>query len=74
MGTVIPDPNPDLFEEMLENAVNQVAHKPKQERIIILEAWNEWAEGNYVEPDRRFGRGFLMAIKNVMLRQKDERL
>ena len=71
MGTVIPDPNPDLFEEILENAVSQVSHKPKQERIIILEAWNEWAEGNYVEPDIRFGRGFLMAIKNVILGKKD---
>ncbi len=66
MGTVIIDPDPNLFEEMLKNAVSKVSHRPEQERIVILEAWNEWAEGNYVEPDRRFGRAFLNAIKNVM--------
>jgi len=70
MGVVILDPNPDLFEQMLENAVAKVLNKPKQERIVILEAWNEWAEGNYVEPDRRFGDRFLKAIKNVMYSEK----
>ena len=55
---------------MLENAVAQVLNKPQQERIVILEAWNEWAEGNYVEPDRRFGDKFLKAIKKVIYSEK----
>lgn len=65
-GTVIVDPNPLKFLEMVKHAVSQVSNKPEQERIIFIEAWNEWAEGNYLEPDARFGSKFLEVIKKVM--------
>lgn len=39
-----------------------VIHKPKEERIVFLKSWNEWAEGNYMEPDLKFGRGYLEAL------------
>ena len=33
--------------------------------FVIINAWNEWGEGNYIEPDQLYGDGFLRAIKNV---------
>jgi len=36
------------------------------ERIIFLKAWNEWAEGNYVEPDLKWGRGYLQVIREEL--------
>ena len=33
-------------------------------KILFLRSWNEWGEGNYVEPDSLYGHGFLDAIKN----------
>ena len=34
-----------------------------------MKSWNEWGEGNYVEPDIYFGDGFLKAIKNSLIEQ-----
>ena len=39
---------------------------PAGHQIIVIKSWNEWAEGNYVEPDVKFGRGYLDAIKKAI--------
>lgn len=41
---------------------------PGRELIVFLKAWNEWAEGNYVEPDLKFGHGYLEVIRDEILR------
>ena len=57
---------PQHFENHLREALRLVEQKDMDHRIIFLRSWNEWAEGNYVEPDLRYGHGFLEAIKNVI--------
>ena len=34
--------------------------------MMFMYAWNEWAEGNYMEPDLKFGRGYLEALKEAI--------
>jgi hypothetical protein len=65
-GVVFEGSTPDLFESFLKKALQLVDARPIESRIIFLKAWNEWAEGNYVEPDRKFGRAYLDAIKRVI--------
>ena len=35
--------------------------------MLFLFAWNEWAEGGYMEPDERFGYGYLEALKKALI-------
>ena len=58
---------PKHFEQHLRDALKVVEKKDFDHRIIFLRSWNEWAEGNYVEPDLRYGHGFLDAIRNVIM-------
>lgn len=58
---------PELFEKSVREAVKLIEHKDEQHRIIFLQAWNEWGEGNFMEPDLEFGHGYLQALKNAIV-------
>jgi hypothetical protein len=62
-GFVFHNPSPSLFGRMLRYCINAVSKRPFQERIVFLKAWNEWAEGNFLEPEAKFGRAYLEVIK-----------
>ena len=57
---------PKKFEEHISQALELVRDKTPEHRIVILKSWNEWGEGNYVEPDQEFGHGWLDAVKNAL--------
>ena len=52
---------PELFGKQIRNVLNLV--KNKENKWIFIKSWNEWGEGNYLEPDRKWGRMFLEAMK-----------
>jgi hypothetical protein len=54
---------PGLFKKHLREAIEQVAHREPEKRIVFIKSWNEWAEGNYLEPDQKFGKAYLQACK-----------
>lgn len=58
--------SPENFKMHVKDAINIVKNKPQQQQIIFLNAWNEWAEGCYVEPDITNGHGFLNAIHEAL--------
>ena len=66
-GTVLYGSTPSLFQASLKKTVAMIENKPFDKRIIMLKSWNEWAEGNYVEPDLKYGRSYLDAIKSEII-------
>ena len=64
-GTVLHNATPALFERHLRQAVHLVSSRAADRQLVFIRSWNEWAEGNHMEPDLRFGRGLLSALKAV---------
>ena len=54
---------PENFKKHIEEALEVINDKPNEHKILFLRSWNEWGEGNYVEPDLKYGHKFLEAIK-----------
>lgn len=66
-GLVFTGATPEKFERYLRRAEHYVKDYPKEEQLVFIKSWNEWAEGNYLEPDQVYGRGWLEALKKVVL-------
>lgn len=62
VATILTEYTPDHFRVHVRNVLDRVAHKPRGRRIVFVKSWNEWAEGNYIEPDQKYGRAFLEVL------------
>ena len=67
---IVTSSSPDKFQHYTEQAIQIIANKQPEHQILFLKSWNEWGEGNYVEPDQKFGHGWLQAIRNAMMKYK----
>jgi lipopolysaccharide biosynthesis protein len=56
---------PERYEHWLGAIVERFRPYSPQENFVFVNAWNEWAEGNHLEPDQRWGRGFLEATRRA---------
>ncbi len=52
---------PKYFEKLVRKVCQLV--RDKKNDLVIVKSWNEWGEGNYLEPDMQYGRGMLEALK-----------
>lgn len=55
---------PENFSRHIKDALKTLDGRSEEHKILFLRSWNEWAEGNYVEPDLKYGHGFLDAIRD----------
>ncbi|UCV29291.1 glycosyltransferase WbsX family protein [Ferribacterium limneticum] len=61
-ATMVLNGTPSNYEYWLASAIKRTQEDhPEGERLIFINAWNEWAEGCHLEPDRKYGRQFLEA-------------
>ena len=58
---------PKIYQEWLASAIQfTLKHNPDAEQLVWINAWNEWAEGTHLEPDRKYGYAFLDATARVL--------
>jgi hypothetical protein len=62
---VLTGNTPDAFHQALQAAREFVELQRGQPKVLTINAWNEWTEGSYLEPDTTYGMAYLQAIKDV---------
>lgn len=66
-GTVFFGSTPDIYGKWLQHLCEYTVKKPLfGERIIFVNAWNEWAEGAYLEPDKKYGYSYLETTRQIL--------
>ncbi len=69
-GSVFLGSTPSGYQEWLSNACadTKTRFESSDERLVFINAWNEWAEGAHLEPDRRYGFAWLQATRDALVR------
>ena len=65
-GILFHDCHPKYFGQLIKQTFKIIKDKKPEHQIVFIKAWNEWGEGNYMEPDVRYGRGYLEAIRESL--------
>jgi hypothetical protein len=65
-GLVLHKSTPELFRRQLRRCIAMISDDRAEERLLFVKSWNEWAEGNHLEPDLKFGRGYLDVIREEL--------
>lgn len=71
-ATIFVHNTPNLYQLWLENAINDTVKNQNNpdERLVFINAWNEWAEGAYLEPDQKYGYAYLNATRQSLISSK----
>lgn len=64
-GTVYLNTSPKSFEKHLKACINQASKLSPDRQMVFIKSWNEWGEGNVLEPTKKLGRQYLDVIKKI---------
>lgn len=65
-GGIYRGSTPEKYGRWLESILRREQVRPQKESIVLINAWNEWAEGNHLEPCQRWGHGYLHATRQAV--------
>lgn len=64
-GTVYLKASPKEFKKHMKACLSQIEKSEIEKQLIFIKSWNEWGEGNVLEPSIRDGRGYLRVLKSL---------
>lgn len=65
-GTIFHASSPKLFKRYIKKIIAIIKEKDSEDKVIFIKSWNEWAEGNYMEPDLKYGKGYIHALREAL--------
>lgn len=65
-GVIIAGSTPDRWKSFLKKVFRLTSCRSEEENVILIKSWNEWGEGNYLEPDRKYGKSFINATREAV--------
>lgn len=69
---IFPGSSPERYGRWLTEAARRAMRRLcGDEQLVFINAWNEWAEGNHLEPDQRWGRAYLQATREALDEAED---
>jgi lipopolysaccharide biosynthesis protein len=66
-AVILRGSTPELYGTWLQEVIDRAAPKSPEERVVFVNAWNEWGEGNHLEPCQRWGLKYLEATRDAVL-------
>lgn len=69
-GHIYHKSSPNFYKKWLINAIKKTEEIHPDNKIIFINAWNEWAEGAYLEPDKKYGFAYLEATLDALLENR----
>ena len=72
LGQVLLENTPEVFGTTLDAIQAELAGRSLDDRMFVVKSWNEWAEGNLIEPSAEFGAGFLGEVEKRFTTGKQE--
>lgn len=65
-GYIFTNSTPEMFGKHVSQIFDLIKDKPDDDQIVFLKSWNEWGEGNYMEPDLKYGKGYIRELKKAI--------
>lgn len=69
-GRILSGSTPSLFQKHVEISLNGI--QDKKNKVLMLKSWNEWAEGNYMEPDLKWGKEYIKSLNEMLQKYLSE--
>lgn len=66
INAIYTNSTPEVFKRCIKNVLKMIQNKPEEHRIVVIKSWNEWGEGNYMEPDMQYGHGYINALRDCL--------